>query len=174
MILKKISSFAAIVFFISAAGCGYTTKTTLPQNIKTIYVKTTINDVPITALYAYQPGLEIAITNGMIRRFHQDGNLKVVEEKDADAILESKLITFDQEGLRFSRLENVQEYRLYVVIAFRLLDAKTGNVIMEEGGFAGQADYFVTDVRSLGRDEASRRAVDDLAKNVVDRITEDW
>ena len=170
---KKVILLIWLAVFV-VSGCGYTTKTTLPQNTKTVYVKTTINDIPISEIYAYQPGLEIAITNAMIRRFHQDGNLKVVEEKDADAVLESKLISFDQEGLRFSRLENVQEYRLYVVLAIRLIDVKTGNVILEEGGFSGQADYFVSNVRSLGRDEATRRVVDDLAKNVVDRITEDW
>ena len=40
--------------------------------------------------------------------------------------------------------------------------------------FSGDAEYFVSDVRSVGREDASLRAVDRLARNIVDRIVEDW
>ena len=163
-----------MVTLLWVTGCGYTQKTVLPQDMKTIYVDTVKNAIPIGEVYAYQPGLEINLTNAIIRRLHKDGNLRVVERPKADAVLKTKLIRFEQEGLRFSNLESVEEYRLFVVVAMQLVNGKTGEVIWEEPNFSGNAEYFVSDVRSLGRGEAADRAIGQLAKNVVDRIVEDW
>lgn len=171
----KIHFIVAGALMISSfAGCGYTQKAALPQNIKTIYVETVKNKIPIENVYAYVPGLEMMSTNAIIRRFQRDGNLRVVTREDADAVLQCDLISFDQEGVRFSNLERVEEYRLFVVIAMRLVDAKTGRVIWEEPRFSGDSEYFVSSVKSVAREEAALRAVDRLARNVVDRVAEDW
>ena len=174
--MKNLKS--PFLFFLSAvllfSGCGYTRKTTLPQNIKTIYVDTVKNKIPIENVYAYVPGLEMMATNAIIRRFERDGNLRIVARDKADSILQCDLIGFDQEGVRFSSLERVEEYRLFVIVAMRLVDAKTGHVIWEEPNFSGDSEYFVSNVRSVAREEAAQRAVDRLARNVVDRVVEDW
>lgn len=166
---------ALAVCTLSSAGCGYTQKTVLPENIKTIYIDTVKNKIPVDKVYAYVPGLEIDITNAVIRRLHKDGNLKVVgEREDADAVLEMDLTAFEQEGLRFTSLESVEEYRMFIVLDMKLLHTPTGNELWREANFSGDSEYFVSDVRSISREEASRRAIDRLAKNVVDRIVEDW
>ncbi len=156
------------------AGCGYTQKTVLPAGIKTIHVETVRNKIPLGKLYAYEPGLEIKITNAIIRRLHVDGNLKVVPREKADAILEADLIGFDQEGMRFTGLERIEEYRLFVAVNLRLKNAKTGDLLWEEPNFSGDASYFVTGPRAVSRTEAADRAIDRLARNAVDRVVEDW
>jgi hypothetical protein len=170
-ILYLIPAFAGMTI---AFGCGYTQKATLPEGVKTIHVETVINKIPIENIYAYQPGLEMSITKAIIRRLITDGNLKVVARDEADAILETKLIRFEQEGLRYNSLEAVEEFRLYIVVELRLVNAKTGQVIWEEPNFSGDAEYFVSAIRSIGREEAARRGIERLARNVVDRIVEDW
>ena len=163
-----------ILSLISSFGCGYTRKTVLPQEMKTIYVDTVKNEIPLDHLYAYQPGLEIDITNAIIRRLQQDGILQVAKREDADVILDSKLIGYEQEGLRFTSLESIEEYRLFIALNMTLINSKTKEVIWRERNFSGDAEYFVSGVRSLAREEASHRAIDRLARNVVDRIVEDW
>ncbi len=170
----RMAGLLCLCFVLTLAGCGYTHHTVLPQGIKTIYIETLRNEVPIEQVYAYQPGLEIDITNAIIRRIHRDGNLRVVSREEADVRLECSLIGFEQEGLRFTSLESVREYRLYIVLSMRLVDTKTGNLFWEEGNFTGDAEYFVSLNRTIAREEASRRAIERLAKNVVDRIAEDW
>lgn len=154
-------------------GCGYTQKATLPQGIESIYVETVKNKIPLEQLYAYKPGLEIEITNAVIRRLHRDGNLSVVPREEADAVLEAELTGFQQEGMRFNSLEAVEEFRMFMVLSMRLKD-KNGRVLWEESNFTGDAEYFVNTVRSIPREEAAQRAVDRLARNIVDRIVEDW
>ncbi len=166
---------AFAVGLLSSAGCGYTQKTVLPNDIKTIYVDTVKNKIPIEKVYTYVPGLEIDITNAVIRRLHKDGNLKVVgSREEADAILETDLTGFEQEGLRFSSLESVEEYRMYLVVSLKLIDGKTQNILWQEPNLSGDSEFYISDVRSINREEASRKTIDRLARNVVDRIVEDW
>ena len=170
--MKKVSSI--LVFILTLSGCGYTQKAVLPENVKTIHVDTVKNAIPIERLFGYVPGLEISITNAIIKRLNRDGNLRVVPKEEADAVLESELVSFDQEGLRFNNLESVEEYRLYLVLAMRLRNVKTGQIIWEEPNFSGDAEYFVSGVRTIAREEAAQQAVERLARNVVDRVVEDW
>lgn len=171
---KPVSFLFLMLFVLNAAGCGYTRQSTIPEGIQTIYVQTVQNKIPVNRIYAYQPGLEMLISNSLVKRFKQDGNLEVVPKDEADAILETDLVGYEQEGLRFNSLETVEEYRLLMKVDIRLVNAKTGKIILEEKEFSGDAEYFVSEVRSLGREEASKRAAERLARNVVDRIVEDW
>lgn len=171
---KILKMTVLVLLALGPGACGYTNKTVLPHNFKTIYVDTVKNGILIEQVYAYQPGVEIAITNGVIRRLERDGNLKVVPREQADAVLEMVMIRFEQEGLRFSKLESVQEFRLFIVLAMRLLDNRTGDIIWEEPSFSGDADYFVSTVRDQALADGTAKAIDRLARNVVDRIVEDW
>lgn len=163
-----------LAFVVGMSGCGYTRKTVLPRNMKTIYVETVKNKLNPETLYAYQQGLEMDITNAVIQRLQQDATLKVVEQSKADAILKTDLIHLDQEGLRFNALEGVSQYRFFIVVSLKLVDAKTGDVIWEEPNFSGENEYYVTNVTSIGEQKAALGAVARLAYNIVDRVVEDW
>ncbi len=165
-----------LCFLLSVtSGCGYTRHNSLPQNYKSIYVKTVLNKIPINQLIAYKPGLEIDITNAVVRRLQRDGNLKVARRpEDADLVWEADLVHFDQEGVRFSRLDTTQELRIYLILSMRLIERASGQTLWEEQNFTGDEDYFISQIRDQARDEAADHAVDRLARNVVDRIVEDW
>ena len=159
-------------FFLS--GCGYTQEAKLPSGIKTIAIPTFKNEIPPQEQFAYRPGIEIELTNALIDRFIFDGNLKVVDEDKAEAILEGSIISYEQEGLRFDRLESVEEYRLFLVVKFKLIDAKTGKVILEEPNFSGRAEFFVSRNPLSNRRISANTATFDLAKSLVNRIVEEW
>ncbi len=160
--------------FVSAAGCGYTSKTKLPNDIQSIYVETVLNKIPIDQMYSYQPGLEMDITNAVIQRFQVDGNLKISAPDKADAILSADLVAYEQEGVRFNSLEGVSEFRLFIVLSLTLKHRETGEIIWAEPNFSGNDEYFVTEVRPMGQRSSTTKAIEDLAKKVVDRVTEDW
>ena len=167
--------FAACLVFLILPGCGYTTRSAMPETMKSIYVETIVNKIEVAEIIAYKPGLEIDITNAIVRRLQRDGNLKVVKTpEEADVILDADMIHFDQEGLRFSRLETSQELKIYIVLSVRLVDAKSQQVLWEEENFSGDQEYFISQLRDQAQDDAATLAVDRLARNVVDRIVEDW
>lgn len=164
-------AFVALSFLTS---CGYTQEAKIPGGIKTIAVRTFKNEIPPKEQFAYRPGLEVELTNALIDRFIFDGNLKVVDESKAEAILEGAIISFEQEGLRFDRLESVEEYRLFLVIKFKLMDRRTNKVIISEPNFSGRAEFFVNRNPASNRRLAANSATFDLARSLVDRIVEEW
>jgi len=164
----------SIVVICSLSSCGYTQQVTLPNNIKTVAVPTFTNEIPPREQFAYRPGLEIELTNAVIDRFIFDGNLRVVDETEADAILRGAVISYEQEGLRFDDLEDVEEYRLFLVVTFALIDQRTGEILIEEGNFSGQAEFFTSRSSASIRGSAANSATEDLARSLVDRIVEEW
>ena len=60
----------------------------------------------------------------------------MVDESKADAVLEGSVISYEQEGLRFDRLESVEEYRLFLVVKFKIIDRRTHRVIINEPNFS--------------------------------------
>jgi hypothetical protein len=130
----------------------------------------------------------VDITNAVISRFNLDGTLKVVSRReDADAVLNIDLINFDQEGTRFTQLESVEEYRLFVTTNVQLKDNRTDQVLLDERNVTGKTSYFVQTSRSDTMYKARKResiseplrnaavrAIEDYAHNVVDLVTEAW
>lgn len=173
-IFSPIRWIVLVLVCLPMVACGYTSKVKLPHDVQTIYVETVLNKVPITQMYTQQAGIEMDLTNAIIRRFQTDGNLKVVSANEADAVMSIDLTALEQEGVRFNPLENVSEFRLFIVLDVTLKHAKTGDIIWHEPNFSGNDEYFVTQVRSQGQRAAAEQAVEDVAKKLVDRVVEDW
>ena len=114
------------------------------------------------------------LTNAVIDRFIFDGNLKVVEESKADAVLEGAIISYEQEGVRFDQLESIEEYRLFLVIKFKLIDQRNKRILIEEPNFSGRAEFFISRSPASVRRTAANTATFDLARSLVDRIVEEW
>ncbi|MBI4358159.1 MAG: LptE family protein [Candidatus Omnitrophica bacterium] len=172
--LRRVSWIWALAVFSFLAGCGYTQEAQIPGGIKTIAVRPFKNEIPPKEQFAYRPGLEVELTNALIDRFIFDGNLKVADETKADAVFEGAIISFEQEGLRFDRLESVEEYRLFLVVKFKLIDQRTKEILMEEPNFSGRAEFFVNRNPAGNRRLAANSATFDLARSLVDRIVEEW
>jgi hypothetical protein len=173
-----LASLAA-VFFLD--GCGYTTRSLLPANFKTIYVENVANRINVTAeqsnlrMYrGYRPGMEIELTKAIIDRYLFDGNLKVAPEGKADLILKTELVDYKRDALRYDANDNVEEYRIKMIINMELFDAKNGSVVWKERGFAGEITYSTQGSLAESEQAAVRRAMEDLARRVVERTIEAW
>ncbi len=171
--MPRIAWFMLISMSL-VSGCGYTQDVKLPNQIKTIAVETFKNEIPPQEQFAYRPGLEIELRNSLVERFLQDGNLRVVDESQADAILKGSIISYEQEGLRFNNLESVEEYRLFLVVKFQLIDRRTNKVIITEPNFSGRAEFFVNRNPANNRRTSANSATFDLSRSLVDRIVEEW
>ncbi|MBI4388493.1 MAG: LptE family protein [Candidatus Omnitrophica bacterium] len=174
--MKKVSQLILTTLLFSLiAGCGYTQKVVLPGGIRTIYVETFKNAIPAERIFAYRSGLEIDLTNAVIKRFNFDGNVRIVKDKSkADAKLVGAIISYDQEAIRYTTLDRPQELRLHLVVDVKLINLKTGELMWHEANFSGSTLFEPNDEQGLRRVSAASDAVQDLARNIVDRTVEDW
>ena len=174
--------YLPIVIFLSLiSGCGYTTKSLLPSDIKTIRVDNFKNEIQVQAeqsnlrMYrGYRPGMENDITRAVTNKFLTDGTLKIVSESNADLTLKSSLIDFKRDALRYDTNDNVEEYRVKLVVNMELTNNKTGAVMWKEKGFAGETTYRTSGTLAKSDDAAVNDAIDDLARRIVERTVEAW
>ena len=177
--LMKIAVMLLVTIF-SIAGCGYTTRSLLPSQFKTIYVENFVNKIKVTAessderMYrGYRPGMEIDVTNTIRNKYLFDGNLKISDSENADLILKGELVDFRNEALRYDRNDNVLEYRVRMVINMELT-TKDGKTRWKENNFAGESLYNATGSITNTESTAIQDAEDDLARRVVERTVEEW
>jgi len=178
--LKQIYILALIASFM-VSGCGYTTRSLLPPSIKTIRVDNFKNDIQVTAeqsnlrMYrGYKPGMEVDLTRAVINKYLMDGTLKIAGESNADLILKADLIDFKRDALRYDSNDNIEEYRIKLVVNMELVNTKTGAVMWKERGFAGETTYRTGGVLAKSETAAVNDAIDDLARRIVERTVEAW
>ncbi len=172
--MKGRGLFVAI-FLLLISGCGYSNKVVLPyKDAKTIAIPMFRNAIPPENILTYVAGLETNITQAVIDEVAKDGNLKVVDPKNADLILKGEVIGYEQEPFRFNRFEQVDEFRLFIVVRLKLENAKTGDVVWSEKNFSGDTQYFINGPRAIRQEDAAHKAITDLAGKIVNRVVEEW
>ncbi len=171
--------FVSALFFVS--GCGYTTRSLLPPNFKSIYVDNFANNIKISAEQSnvrayrgYRPGMETSIRKAVMDRFLFDGNLKLTAEGSADLVLQGSLLDYKRDPLRYDNNDNIEEYRITLIVNLKLEDVKAGKVVWEEKNFAGETTYRTGGSYAINENAAVDAAITDLARRIVERTIEAW
>jgi hypothetical protein len=147
----------------------------------TVYIEPFANKIDITSqndspykYRVYRPMLETAVTRGISDKFLADGNLKPVPKDSADLILKGELVEFRRDALRYTSGDDVEEYRLNLVINVEMWDARQNKLLWHERNFTGDATYFTVGSLAKSEDTAVDDAVRDLARRIVERAVEVW
>ncbi len=163
-----------------STGCGYTFRGNLPAHLKTLYVQPFINRVDFTSeptnlnrYKIYRPRMELDITNEVIDRFQIEGNLRPAGPDQADAFLVGELVEFRREPLRFAQTGNPEEYRLSIVANVEFRDLRKQAVVWREQ-VVGDTTFFERGSLAEAEAAAIGRAIEDLARRIVERTIEDW
>jgi len=194
---RQVIDRAAFCVLLSAfcflAGCGYTTRPGLATHLRTVYIKPLINKIDLTQLTLdyqrfpiYRPGMETDVTTAIINRFQFTGLLRPAGPKDPDSRLEGELVEFRRDALRYNAAQQVEEWRLSVVVNLRFYDLRVaptegqapaeggGWLMWEEERLTGDATYFALGPNAESEAKALDRATEDLARRVVERAVESW
>lgn len=168
-----------LMYLCTLSGCGYTTRTGLIENIKTIHVDIFRNNIDITKEVSakdkyeiYRPNLEVDLRDAIVERIFLDGYLKVKPKDYADAVLEGEILEYRRDPLRYQD-EEIREYRISLVCDFRLRSSKNSDILLEES-LVGDTTYFTTGSLQKTETEALNDAASDLARRIVNRIVENW
>ncbi len=179
-LLDFARSLLLVVFLLVFPGCGYTTKTILPEGVKTVHVDIFRNNIDITKEASakdryeiYRPNLEVDLRDSIVNRIFLDGNLKMSDKDSADAVLEGQILQYRKDPLRYQN-EVVQEYRVSLVCSIKLVRQKDSEVLFEEENITGDTTYFTTGTLQKTETSALNDAMSDLARRIVNKIVEDW
>jgi hypothetical protein len=162
-------------------GCGYTSRSLISNQFKTIYVTPFVNKVDIaTENYAsskykiYRPTVETDVTRAVTNKFLFDGNLRPAKQETADLVLKGELTEFRRDPLRYDDFDNVLEYRINLIVNISLWDRKENKQLWEEKNFTGNTTYFTSGNQAKSEETAVNDALSDLARRIVERAVEQW
>ena len=171
----------SLVSGLWSSGCGYTTRPGLAPHLRTVYVKPFTNRIDITQMSIgrnelpfYRPGMEVDLTTAVLRRFQFTGLLRPATAERADTRLEGELLEFRRDALRYNASQQVEEWRLSVVVNLRFTDQTTNTVMWEEERFAGDTTFFALGQNAESEATALDRAMTDLARRIVEKTVENW
>lgn len=182
MIFLKLCRFIFVICALSFViyGCGYTTKTNLSPELKTIHIEPFKNKINIstentrTRYITYTPGVEVALTNALVDRFILDGHLKVVSRKNADLVLSGELVDYRKDPVRYNSENEVEEYRVNIIVNLILTDVRNGQELWKLDNFGGDASTFIKGNLAKSDDTIIREASFDLVRRIVERTVEVW
>lgn len=176
---RHLASACAALLVIG--GCGYTTRPGLASHLRTVYVKPFTNQIDVTQLTTgnerfpiYRHRLEVDITDAVLDRFQFTGLLRPSTVERADCRLEGELTQFRRDALRYDASQQVEEWRLSLVVDVRFFDQTTQTLIWEEKGLTGDVTYFALGTKVESESSALDRAVTDVARRIVERTVENW
>lgn len=167
--------FLGVVCVLGA--CGYTTKSALPPNLRSIAVAPIKNEIDYSAAQRralYIPLIEVDIQRAIVNRFQFDGNLRLASPETANLVLRGQLVNYDRGELRTDSNDDVEEYRVYVSVNFELWDTARQEIRWSEAGFTGEGTFFVSGPKATSEQVAIDEAIQDLARRIVERTIEDW
>ena len=162
--------FASIAILLMLAGCGYRPLgqgevSNLPTTVKTIAMGQLRNRT-------LRPNIQAALREALIGRFAADARIRVVEEGVSDAILEGAIEGFSEDPIAFDSADTARRLRVSISFSFIVKD-RTKDTVLLRDGVTGVA-YFsagpgIGPTRTA-EDEATSRALTDLAGQVVNRV----
>ena len=162
-------------------GCGYTTRPGLAPHLRTVYVKPFENKIDITQFLSgqeqlpfYRHRMEVDLTNAVLARFQFTGLLRPATAERADTRLEGELVEFRRDALSYNSSQQVEEWRLSLVVNIRMFDQTTNTLMWEEHRFTGDTTYFALGARTESETTALDRAITDLARRIIERSVENW
>ncbi len=166
--MKRLFVITAVVA-ASAIGCGtYSTSSRTAKDIKSIAV-------PFFENQTSEPNLEIIVTERVIDNLVADNTLSVKDEANADAVLEGRIVSFQNVPFSFNRDLNAEEYRVVISVEATLFSQRLDQPIWEKQVIKGDGAYFV-DANEDGfrYDDALAEAIKEITDRILNLTVQDW
>lgn len=151
------------VLTLILGGCVYSFNPGDKSSIKTIAVAQFENKT-------IEAGLSTTMTDLVIDAFISDGNLKVVGESDADAILIGILTSYSRDAYTYDESDNVSQYVVKLIFDITLKKKEVDENLWAEQ-FYGEGVY---DAFSETEDLGQQIAAEKLVQDIINRTTTSW
>lgn len=171
---RPILALALAAAALGAASCasdptkGYAFSTTRPQSIRTVHVPIFKNDT-------FFRGVEVELTDAIIKEIQRSTPWRVTGEGNADSVLSGAVVNADLRTLSIARETGLsQEVAVVLTVDFDWTDARSGRAMANRRGFSA-AEAFVP---ALGVGErigtGQQATIDELAKAIVAELRSNW
>jgi len=157
----KLSRFLLLVsYFLYLSCCGYSTRSLLPGYMQKIHIKIFENQT-------IKAGLDELATNATIEAFRNGSSLHVVDEKQADIIIDGRISGYSKDPYIYTGVMNISQYKITIKFTIRCID-QIKNSVFWEGEVSDWATY------STNEEDGIREAIKKTAEKLVATILTNW
>ncbi len=158
---RFISVIVCLVIFILLPGCcGYSTRSLLPGYISKVHIKVFENQT-------YKTGLDELATSATIEAFRSGSNLRIVDESQADILIEGKVTGYSKDPYVYTGALNVSQYKITIKFTVTCFD-QVKNSIFWQGEVSDWAIYTTDEEKGI------REAITKTAQRLVTAILTNW
>jgi len=167
----SLAVFAAILFSILAANCGYYSfsGSTLPGHIKTVAVPTFGNRTS-------EFGVPEDLTDALIEEFTKDNTLKVADRRSADSMIHGEITNIRDQAGAYNQNEQVSEIKVYVTVNVAFDDLKKNQTFWDEQ--ITQWGTYNPDLApgqgNTTRQEAIQEAIGKIVTEIINKTISNW
>ncbi|MBR5549714.1 MAG: hypothetical protein IKU71_08280 [Kiritimatiellae bacterium] len=163
--MKKI--LPTIIAALALAGCAsYRWTSPVPADMRTVNVPTFRNESDLLEFGA-------VATRQVLREFQREGTFKIASADDAAIEVQGVIKSVSTGRIYFKREMSMRAYeqRLIVSADVSFVDRRNGKVIVNNRRYTAETTYFSDTDMATARRDASGRAAEDLARQIVDDVT---
>ena len=154
-------------------GCGYTVGNAFEAQVRTVAV-------PVFKSESFRRGLEFQLTEAVQREIQNRTPFRIAPEATADTRLVGRIVRADKKPLSYSRFNDPRELELNLAVEVRWEDLRSGQVLAYQAIPIAPDTIALTSTGTFApevgqsRATAERKAVDTMARSVVDLMETPW
>ncbi|MBW3542079.1 MAG: hypothetical protein KY476_17555 [Planctomycetes bacterium] len=169
------SCFLILALLATASGltgCGYLIGSPHPPEIRTV-------SVPIATNETFRRGVEFQLTEAVHEQIQSTTHMRLGRDAEADARLTMQIIDVRKDVLGETAFDDARELQLSYAVVATLEDLRTGAVHREEIAIPAATAQFLSTAAfapEVGQSLATarQRVIDDLARQIVNRMEVPW
>ena len=142
----------------------------MPSHLKTIAI-------PVFENGTTEYNLEQELTAAVIQRFVSDNHVKIVGERDANAVLRGRITDYKNSVFGFATGNHAQEYRVSITVAVVFKELVKNREIWNDQTLVRTANYYVESVpgdTAKTELDGRKNAIAKIADEILSRSVEGW
>ncbi len=130
--------------------------------------------IPLFENSTVEIGIQEPLTDAVIEQFLTNGQYRIVDLRQADAVIIGVITDIQEESVAFSEGTTAREVRLWIEVDVRFEIVETKEVIWEETQLRTFGDYALDTGSDMDREPAIALAIEKMAEEILNQSISGW
>lgn len=156
---------SGVAMMLGGCGTGYSWRSRVPQDLRTVSVPTLRNDSEVMEAGA-------VTARQIAREIQREGTFSLRGTDDAVLEIQGRVVSASAGSSGYNRRSGLrlQAYTMSLKAEITVVDHRAGRLLIENRPYVGETTFTVGQDASTAQRDAVGRAADDLARRVVDDL----
>ncbi|MCP4374999.1 MAG: hypothetical protein GY794_02290 [bacterium] len=166
----RFVSIGGLIALTLASGCGYNIGMMHSSDVKTIAIPVWTRGHGV-----FRRGLEMDLTDAVVKRIQLDTRYKICSETQADTKLVGQLDNVRQQAMTINtNTGSSRAMEVTFTVSFKWLDLRSGEERVVRKNFDIRGQYISATPFGETFFTGSREAIDEAAQRIVEQLEDEW